>query len=115
MRSFTKSQLWGQNTIRSMHRDHLVGNQYFATFFVFCTKSVMLCPRFIPEAVFYTQSVMFSPCFIPASAFYTQSVVRSPQSLFYTDRLLFDEQRFRVHFFTKEIQDWILKSERIQK
>ena len=56
----------------------------------------MLSPCFIPESVFYTQSVMRSPRFIPESAFYTQSVarspqsaVRSPQSMFYTDRLRF--------------------------
>ena len=55
-------------------------------FFVFCTESVMLGPRFIPESVFYTQSVMISPRFIPEPVFYTQSVVRSPQSIFYTDR-----------------------------
>ena len=61
-----------------MHRDHLVGNQYFVTFFVFCTESVMLSPRFIPKSVFYTQSVMLSLRFIPESMFYTQSVVRSP-------------------------------------
>ena len=45
MRSFTKWQLWRQNTISLMHRDHLVGNPYFVTFFVFCTESVMLSPR----------------------------------------------------------------------
>ena len=28
-----------------MHRDHLVGNRYFVTFFVFYTESVMLGPR----------------------------------------------------------------------
>ena len=32
---------------------------------------------------------MLSPRFIPESVFYTQSVVRSPQSVFYTDRLTF--------------------------
>ena len=43
---------------------------------------------FYTESVFYTQSVMLSPRFIPESVFYTQSVVHSPQSVFYTDRLL---------------------------
>ena len=47
----------------------------------------MLGQHFIPESVFYTQSVMLSLRFIPESVFYTQSVVRSPQSVFYTDRL----------------------------
>ena len=93
-----------KNTIPLMHRDHLVGNREFVTFFVFYTESVMLVPRcipesvfytesvmlgprFIPESVFYTQSVMLSPHFIPESVFYTQSVVRSPQSVFYTDHI----------------------------
>ena len=31
---------------------------------VFCTESVMLSARFIPESVFYTLSVVRSPCFI---------------------------------------------------
>ena len=49
----------------------------------------MLGPRFIPKSVFYTKSIMLSsrfipsPCFIPSPYF----VVRSPQSMFYTDRL----------------------------
>ena len=63
-----------------MHRDHLVGNQYFVTFFVFCTESVMLSPRFIPKSVFYTQSVMLSLRLLLEFMFYTQSVLGSPQS-----------------------------------
>ena len=49
----------------------------------------MLGPRFIPDSVFYTPSVMLSPRFIPSPCFIPspQSVVRSPQSVFYTDRL----------------------------
>ena len=47
-----------------MHCYPLVGNQYFVTFLVFCTESVMLCPRFIRESVFFTQSVVRSPRFI---------------------------------------------------
>ena len=62
------TDLWLQNTIPLMYRDHLVGNQYFVLF-VFYTKSVMLGPRFIPESIFYTQSVMLSPRFIPECVF----------------------------------------------
>ncbi len=46
------TDLWRQNTIPLMYRDHLVGNRYFVLF-VFYTKSVMLGPRFIPESAFY--------------------------------------------------------------
>ena len=75
------------NTIPLMHRDHLLGNRYFVPFFAFYTESVMLGPSFIPEFVFYTQFVTLCPRFIPEFVFSTQSVVRSPQSIFYTDRL----------------------------
>ena len=40
-------------------------------------QSVMLSPRFTPKSVFYTQSVVCS----------LQSAVRSPQCVFYTDRV----------------------------
>ena len=49
-----------------MHRDHLVGNWYFAPFFVFYTESIMLGLRFITESGYYTQSVMLSLRFIPS-------------------------------------------------
>ena len=65
----TCTDLWRQNTIPLMHRNHLVGNRYFIPFFVFYTESVMLGPRFIPESIFYTQSVMLSSRFIPECVF----------------------------------------------
>ena len=53
------TDLWRQNTIPLMHRDHLVGNRYFVPFLVFYTKPVMhmLGPRFIPESIFYIGSI----------------------------------------------------------
>ena len=83
IRSFTRWHLWRQNTIPSIQRNHLAGNQYFVPLPVFYTQSavdrphLVRSPRFIPESVFYTQSVLrLTPCFIPSP----QSAVRSTQS-----------------------------------